>query len=652
MTPLAQGSLDQPQRRSSRVLSRPVFWLGLLLLVSGALGVWHADWRLDSGRRWDERFSLRNANALLSGRATPENAYYPSLSFLPATAAFWAVNGVARAAGYETPIRIHANHATPTTYLVARLLSVCFILAALLLTFRVGVLCCDAWTGLMAAVLLAFSPQVIDKSAVLKPDALLLATTLAAVWLALRALAVPSLRRFLIAGVAIGIAMSAKYNGGPVAFSLVVVAALVGGRERRAWKWLAMAAVVAAAVFLLLNPWVLTDPRIYRRAFDFQVAHYARMGELRSGGSHLAQLLFLPQWVASSMALSLVPALLGFAGVVLWIVLGWRTRLRGTSRRFAVIFGFLLAYTVLYVVSSTNPVGRNWLPLLPYIALAAAWVARGAWKIGADRWPLLGRAWLWLPIAMTAGALWFVQGAGYVYRLHVPTTAEAATSWVLAQVAPPEGRMMVTEVAPGWDVLADQGKGMGVIEHDPLSALPAAVVARSDAVLVRASSLEGPRASIDQGAIGAMPGARRSRFAAAAFERRGPAIIAVAAGWRRIGVTSAQMAPGPSTREWGWNLPPALAGGTISLAIGVRSEQRINDLNAIRVRIGGGALRCAVGRRGDQRLAIVTSRVRVGADERLTLRLPAGEPGARRVVVQVYRWRPPGPPGNDDASSP
>ncbi|HKI86376.1 MAG TPA: glycosyltransferase family 39 protein, partial [Thermoanaerobaculia bacterium] len=271
---MTQGRIKDAPTAPSPRFWRPAAWLVLLLVASGALAFWHADWRLDAGRRWDERFSLRNAEFLLAGWGRPQNAYYPGLSFLPAAAAFAVVNRIARVSGSEPPIRIHGDHASPMAYLVARLLSVIFMLLALVLTYRVGALCCDRWTGLMATALLAFSPQVLDKGSIFKPDILLLATTLAAVWLAIRALEAPSMGRFLLAGAAIGVAMSAKYNGGPAAFSLVVAAALALRTEMRAWRWLLAAALAAAAVFVLLNPWLVTHPEIYRRAYHFQIAHY------------------------------------------------------------------------------------------------------------------------------------------------------------------------------------------------------------------------------------------------------------------------------------------------------------------------------------------------------------------------------------------
>lgn len=621
------------------MLGRPAAWLGLLLVLSGAIGFWHADWRLDSGRRWDERFSLRNARLLLAGAGRPQNAYYPSLSFLPETATFWVVNGVARNVGAEPPVRIHGDHATPATYLIARLWSVCFILAALALTFRIGELCCDAWTGLMAAGLLAFSPQVIDKSAILKPDALLLAATLAAVWLALRALAAPSLARFILAGAAVGVAMSAKYNGGPVAFGLVVVAILLARRKRPVWGWLAIAGVVAAGVFILLNPWLVTHPELYRNALDFQVAHYERMGEIRSGGSHLAQLLFLPSWVTSPMAIGLLPGLLAFAGLVGWAVVGWRDCLRGHSGARAVIGGFLLAYTVLYVASSTNTVGRNWLPLLPYLALAGAWAVRGSWGSWSRRWPTLGRAWLWSPLLALAAILWFLHGAAYVYRLQVPTTAEAATSWILSQYSRPGGRLLVADVTPWWDAIADQGKGIGVIESSAPLQLPSSLLAGADALLLRASTFDGRQRAGYQAIVRDMPRADANRIAPALFERRGPQVVAIVARWKRLNVVSSEMARTGHPHQWAWVPSAKLVGVPVSFAVDVRSAGRIDDLQMARIWLGSRQLARAIGRAGERRLMIVTARAKLKGGESLLLELPPGHPMAQQVKVKAYRWR-------------
>lgn len=613
----------------------------MLLLASAALGLWHADWRLDSGRRWDERFSLRNAHFLLAGWGRPQNAYYPSLSFLPATGVFWVVNGIARAAGSEPPVRIHGDHASPAAYLVARLLSVCFMLMALLLTYRVGVLCCDQWTGLLATALLAFSPEVIDKGSIFKPDILLLATTLAAVWFALKALEVPSKKWFLIAGAAIGVAMSAKYNGGPVAFSLVVVAALALRVERRAWRWLLAAAVAAAAAFVLLNPWLVTHPEIYRDALDFQLAHYQRMGEIRSGGSHLAQLAFLPSWITSPMALGLFPGVFSLVGLLGWAALLWRDRSRGKSRKIAVLGGFLVGYTVLYVASSTNPVGRNWLPLLPYFALAGAWLARELWRRAARRCPLTGRSYLVVPVLLVAAFLWFLHGAGYVYRLHVPTTAEVATSWILDHLPRPEGRILVTEIPPSWQAIQDRGADLGVLEPESLIDLPSSVLTHADALLLPARDLRRAGARSYRGVLSKMPDREEKRIVPAFFKLRGPPLVAVVAPWRRVDVVAGEMLPGASAHSWRWIIPPGFGGAPVSFVIDLRSRNRVESLGSIRVLLGPRVISRAIGRHHESELSIVTERASTAPGELLELVAPTVGKKGTRIKLRAYRWRSP-----------
>lgn len=226
----------------------------------------------------------------------------------------------------------------------------------------------DPQIGLVSAFLLAATYLHLRLSGILKPETLLLLTTLLAIWLALRAAEQPSLARYLVAGGGVGLALSAKYNAGPVAFCLIALTILLARQGRwRALGWLVAAGGTAVAVFLLLNPWAVTTPELLVEAFHVHSAQYRVKGEMRTGGESWRQIPFLLQLVTNRFGHGPVVGVVGLAALPL---LGWRARRAGLQtplgRRLVIVLSFVLGYGILYTVASGgNLKATNWLPLLP-----------------------------------------------------------------------------------------------------------------------------------------------------------------------------------------------------------------------------------------------------------------------------------------------
>lgn len=121
--------------------------------------------------------------------------------------------------------------------------------------------------ALLAAFFLAVNFLHARDSHYLYTDALLALACLAAASAALETLENPSTRRWLIAGIWIGIAAAVKYNGA-IAAVPVAAAFLV---DRRPIRLLLLAAGASIAAFLVLNPFPVVDAGAFWYAFSHQV---------------------------------------------------------------------------------------------------------------------------------------------------------------------------------------------------------------------------------------------------------------------------------------------------------------------------------------------------------------------------------------------
>lgn len=138
--------------------------------------------------------------------------------------------------------------------------------------------------GLLAALVLAATPQFLHAGSIFKPDILLLLCTVLTFYWILGLAADPSRRGYLLAGLEVRLCMSTKLNGGLIAVTVVAVTAAIArwpfarrGLERLGW--LALSGVTAAVVFLALNPYRLLTLDF----FKMNLAHY----EKQATGSHL-----------------------------------------------------------------------------------------------------------------------------------------------------------------------------------------------------------------------------------------------------------------------------------------------------------------------------------------------------------------------------
>ena len=212
--------------------------------------------------------------------------------------------------------------------------------------------------ALLAAAQMAVRPIHVRESRFILTDVPMAALTTIAVWLAVRAGRLATVRAYAWAGLACGLAAAAKYNGG---IALVAPLAVWLLQERAAPdRWRKLGAIVggAALAFLAGAPYTLLDMPAFLDGF---AAQFSRFATPSPRGADPSWLLYLKH--LSLAGTFFVPIAVAGMAIVLW-----RSRVR---TRWMPVLLFTLAY--FYMLSSHSHVfGRYAAPLLPMLCLFSA----------------------------------------------------------------------------------------------------------------------------------------------------------------------------------------------------------------------------------------------------------------------------------------
>lgn len=628
-------------------MRRTSLLLFFLLVWSCALRLWLATPNPTAGRFWDERYGIENIHALIfEGRLRPANGFHPGFSYLPHAALSAAAQGLHHLTGWKGfAVFDRAGAMTPTGYLLCRFLQVLAGTLSIYLTYRIGRQLFSPGVGLLGALFLAVLPWHLRQSVIFKPDILLIAVVLFAFDRSLAAAARPEGRRFLQAGLAIGLAVATKLNGGPAALPLAV-AALSGGswRDRRSWRWLALAGAAAVAVFLLCTPFLLLDPHLYLGDFSRTLRDYARKASRRSGSSHLHVLWHGVESLFSDRFHGPVIGALAVLGIILWAVRAVRGRPAGERMERlgpAMLVSSVLGYALLYSLATLNRSEHNWLPVAPFTALAAAWVLvrSHAWLV--DRFAVLRhRAAVAATAVLVAAAAVLLAAPGAVssYRTVVPTTDQLAGRFLAQRLQPLPGRIILSEQAGGRRLIAGRSKVL-VLSAEHLSRWAPAELDRADAVVFPAARLEGKGSGFYRDCLDAR-GVETVRIAPALFQARGSEVLILLRPWRLV--------------DRPVQIPLTLQGSRRAQLVGQLAGLRPDEILSLEILLPpkwpAGALRrvLAEGRpiaarsagRDGWRRRILTHRFAAGApDPEILLVLNRRFSGHKPVSIWLRRWQ-------------
>jgi dolichyl-phosphate-mannose-protein mannosyltransferase len=632
----------------------PKRWIGpalaALLLATLALRTWDASKGLNSNRYYDERYTLKNVSALLKhGDIRPRHSFYLSLSYLPQAAVLAASQSLYRVTRYQ-PFSIYAKTSdgySPTAYWLCRMVNVSYAVLSLWLLFLIGRRIHSPEAGLLAAAILAAFPRHVLSSVEFKPDILvILLVTLTFYW-TLGAAVRPSLARFLGVGFGVGLAVSAKYTGIAAAIPIGAAVLTEGRRDRRQWGWLLLAGLTSVATFVALNPFL----GVVFRSIPPLVQSYAGRS-VKEQSSHWVvfrrQIEFLVEHHGPVVAAFVA---LGIAGM-LWRIARPVPRDPPERRLGSIlVLSLLLGYSLLHSLGMTLFRGQNYLPVVPFSSLTAAWAMVELWRMLARR-----ARWLaWRPVAAllwlgVVAALLARQGA-LVYDRMVPTNFEVANESLLSRLEPLGLRHVIHEEGMGAFQVAGRPRRPLVSRVERLSRVDRAFLDRTDVEVFPRRRLDGTAAPFYRGRLARLPRTQVEILESRPFRSRGETVVML----RHLWSLSAEPLELRVRRPEGvpflvGRFPEGLAlgGETVSMVLWVPRESASRRHVELRLDPGGRPVPLADTGRRLNRFFRMSPRFRLTGQE-VRVRIPAKpEDRPRGFGVEVYRWRS----GTDPAGAP
>jgi 4-amino-4-deoxy-L-arabinose transferase-like glycosyltransferase len=343
----------------------------------------------------DEPTLVGLAERMLDERdPNPRFFNYPSLIVYLQAATMGLLRGLARVLGTG------AAPAPVDAYVAGRLVAASAAVASLWVVYRVGALCFQPAVGVLAALVLAICPIHVEHSALVTTDVWVATFGACVLLAATHVYREQRLLHYVLAGIALGLAVGSKYTAGCYALAIVVAHALASAPRLRALldRRLFAAAAAAGVTFLATTPYALLDPREFLDDLEFERVHY-RTGHFGAEAEGATSHGLYAGFLMSRQAL-------GYGGIALALA---SLALVGRPEQRPILF-IGAAPLALFLLLGSQRVyfARNLVGALPGLALLCAvsihWIAsRVGDRLGSARarWVtgLVLGAWVALPLA-------------------------------------------------------------------------------------------------------------------------------------------------------------------------------------------------------------------------------------------------------------
>lgn len=616
-----------PDSSRSEEHERVIGWLlAVVLAMALALRVWMA---LVKQPYFDDRYVIYNLLNFLDGSLRPKHVFYGSLSFLP-QALFLSlcdflhsITGI-KALAVRGP---QIEGLTLGAFRIARMFVVTYGLLSILMIYKVGWRLFSPAVGLAAAAVLAAYPRHIKSSIQLKPDMLALLFTLVALYWAVEAARNPRLSRFLLAGVGVGLATSAKYTGAASALPLTGWALWTGFQDRRRWGWLVLAGVSAVATFFLLNPFAGMVFHYVPRLVHGYAAH-ARRDE----SDNLTVLFGEIRFVATEHGWILGACLV--VGTILLVRGLWKEQERSAA---LLLLSLFLGYPAIHAAGMTLFRRQN---LMPAMAGAALVCAYGAFRWGQRLLQVRSRGWA-VSASLLLGGLLLFRPFVHVYREAVPGTWAAVAQTVRLRLAPLGVRHVAYEPASANMRLSDGGQRAAITAVPSLAALSPAMLDLTDAEVFPLSRTRGPEAAFYQDRLRKLSREGLLEVRARPFLSRGEPYALLLHPWTPAGdPLSLDLERSGSPRLLTARLPATLSPGDV-LSLELSRPAREPGSGGVRLRPGGQSIPFHYAGSRLRQIRLLTPRFRYSAGvDQVQIRASALA-NPKRFRLRLWRWTPP-----------
>jgi hypothetical protein len=407
--------------------------LGILAVAIG-LRLFHIGWGLPEV--YEEATPYRKAWAFWNWGNPgldlhPRFFNYPALTFyihFGVQATHCAAGRATGAFGSLEEFRSASERDPGTALLIARLANAAMDLGTVLLAFLLARRLAGEFASLLAGLLVAAAPLHLQQAQMVNVDVPLTLLTTAALYLFVRLQEEGTVRLYVLAGAAIGLAASAKYTGALLAIPLVAAVAVREGRGTLSGailRRIALGGAVAAGVFALVNPYIFLDLRAFLADFGFErrhmtEGHFGIQPGTSTVGYYIVQVL--------PAALGIVPALFAITGLA---TLGRQAR-----TRHAVLAAWFVTYLVV-LFSWTMRADRYLLPVIPVIAV---WASLGAVRLWERMTPQAARRLLQIASAAILGVVLLgepvLADLRYYRAATLPDTRDIAREWIERTLPP------------------------------------------------------------------------------------------------------------------------------------------------------------------------------------------------------------------------
>jgi hypothetical protein len=305
----------------------------------------------------------------------------------------------------------------------------------------------------------------------------------------------------------------------------------------------------------------------------------------------------------------------------------------------ALALGHFVGYSALHAAAVSLFRGQNYLLVVPFSSLFAAWAFVTLWRMAANRASLLKPATAAAILIPTAVLAW--EQGDLVYERVVPTTWQVAGETLATELQPLGLRQVIYESQGGTMRLtrgADRAVTTGV---DRLGRLDPGLLDQADAEVFLRGRFHGQDSDLYRGREDRLGGGRVEVVPSAPFRSRGEPVVLLLHPWMPKSAPEPLGIGRPAAgRPLAARLPDGLRTGEIaSLTLWVPREA--GQIDALRLEPGGRRLPLyETGRRGKRRRLVTTRFTLAGQEARVRIPAPA-EVALRFYRLELYRWRQP-----------